>query len=263
MSYALAIPVFALTLATSAAASSSQWFESDGGTVRVVTSGLADEQGRLRGALEIKLEPGWKTYWRDPGEAGVPPQIELSASSDIRRAEILFPPPKRITDPYATWAGYPQSVALPVVFGPATPGGAGIIEGSMFLGICETICIPFQASFSFDAGADPDNAADGMVVTAAFAALPDDAGPGFELTGVLRQGSRLLLDADLPPEAGEPVLFLAAPEGVRLATPALEERENGSAAFVAEILDAPDEAAELHYTLVLGGKAVSGTVVMP
>ncbi|MCT7373562.1 protein-disulfide reductase DsbD domain-containing protein [Chelativorans salis] len=263
MLYTLTIPAFALALAVPAAASSSQWFESDGGAVRLVTSGLADEEGRLRGALEIRLEPGWKTYWRDPGEAGVPPQIELSTSSDLRHAEILFPPPKRITDAYATWAGYPQSVALPVVFQPATPGTAGIIEGSVFLGICETICIPFQASFSFDAGADPDNAADGLVVTAAFAALPDDAGPGFQITGIARQEGRLLIDADLPENAGEPVLFLAAPEGVRLGTPALEERQNGSATFSAEILDAPDEAVELPYTLVLGGKAVSGTVLIP
>ena len=64
-------------------ASATDWLEVNGGRVRLVTSGLPDSSGLLNGALEIDLEPGWKTYWRDPGDAGVPPQIDIARSSNI------------------------------------------------------------------------------------------------------------------------------------------------------------------------------------
>ena len=63
-------------LACPALASSSDWYEAEGGRVRLVTSGAADENGVIEGALEIDLKPGWKTYWRDPGDAGVPPTLD-------------------------------------------------------------------------------------------------------------------------------------------------------------------------------------------
>ena len=43
------------------------------------------------GVLDIDLKPGWKTYWRDPGDAGVPPQLDVSASTNVAGAELRFP----------------------------------------------------------------------------------------------------------------------------------------------------------------------------
>lgn len=74
-----------LFLALEAQAASSDWHETQGGAVRLVTSGISNDQGYLRGALQIRLEPGWKTYWRDPGKTGIPPQLELS---EIGRAHV-------------------------------------------------------------------------------------------------------------------------------------------------------------------------------
>ena len=53
--------------------------------MRLVTTGSRDADGRLEGILDIELKPGWKTYWRDPGDAGVPPTIDVSASTQHRR----------------------------------------------------------------------------------------------------------------------------------------------------------------------------------
>ncbi|MCT8998656.1 protein-disulfide reductase DsbD domain-containing protein [Chelativorans intermedius] len=246
-----------------AAAASSPWFESEGGAVRIVTSGLADAQGYVRGALDIRLKPGWKTYWREPGEAGVPPHITLWQTSDLAEAEILFPTPERISQDGATWAGYRQSVSLPVLFKARAPGAAGILEGSVFLGICETICIPVDATFSFDTGADPDNPADAIAVNAAFAALPAPPRPGFRVAETRREGRKLLLEAELPEGAGPAVLFLAGPSGARLSMPVLQARDGTKAVFAAELLAAPEEAGPLHYTLVAGTRAVGGTIALP
>ena len=255
-----------LALASSAAASSTSWTESEGGSIRIVTTGLSDENGELRGALEIKLKPGWKTYWRNPGESGVPPLINLSEQSDATGSELFFPPPERFTDPYATWAGYKDSVSLPIIFKLPGPEMAGIVEGSVFLGICDTICIPVEAPFSFDAGADPDNSGDAIAVTEAFATLPGKARQGFQVNSVKREGTRLRFKVELPEDTGEAALFVAPREGVQIDMPELQGRQGAEASFSAEILS--EEAMRnadltLEYTLVAGEEAVDGQIALP
>ncbi|TIT26208.1 MAG: hypothetical protein E5W86_13090, partial [Mesorhizobium sp.] len=61
---------FGLGTSIPASASSSISYNSEGGQVQLVTSGKPDEAGRVQGVLDIALKPGWKTYWRDPGDAG-------------------------------------------------------------------------------------------------------------------------------------------------------------------------------------------------
>ena len=68
-------------------------------------TGPADEKGVLQGALEIDLKPGWKTYWRDPGDAGVPPTIDATASSNVASAELSFPAPHRFDEASPTGRG--------------------------------------------------------------------------------------------------------------------------------------------------------------
>jgi DsbC/DsbD-like thiol-disulfide interchange protein len=254
-----------LAAACPAAASSSTWSPNEGGAVRLVTSGLSDERGQLRGALEIDLKPGWKTYWRSPGDAGVPPQVMLSELSDATDAEILFPPPERITDAYATWAGYTRSVALPVLFSLGEPNAAGIIEGHVFLGVCDTICVPVEVPFSFDAGSAPYDAEDAAVVEDAFATLPVEAGGEFEVSDVSREGKHLRFRARLPEAADAPALFVAGPEEMQMTMPELEAQEGRTATFLAELLSDTADADDflLHYTLVAGDAAVHGEIAVP
>lgn len=252
-----------LSPALPAAAASSTWVKSGGGAVRIVTSGLSDKEGLLRGAIEIRLEPGWKTYWRDPGEAGIPPRLHLSAASDASAAELLFPPPERISNPYATWAGYSRPVSFPVLFRLGTPRSAGIIEGTLFVGVCETICVPVEAPFSFDAGADPDNPQDAMVVTAAFAELPAPASEDFRISAVSQEEGHLVFQSRLPEDAAEASLFLAAPEGLRVGPPEIVSKKDGAATFSASLLSPlPSGAVEIDYTLTADGDAVAGTVTL-
>ncbi|WP_028035520.1 protein-disulfide reductase DsbD domain-containing protein [Chelativorans sp. J32] len=252
--------------AAPAAASSTPWLKSDGGAIRIVTSGLSDEDGALRGALEIDLKPGWKTYWQAPGEAGVPPEINLAPTSDTRHVELLFPAPERISDAYAIWAGYQHPVTLPVVFDFPQAEMAGIVEGTLFLGICETICVPVEIPFSFDAGADPDNPADAITVEAAFAALPDVARADFGVSTASRTESQIEFHVTLPDEPGAPALFVVPPKHVQITMPELRKRQGKTAIFTSQALG---EAAalkgplEIGYTLVAGEKAVAGQIALP
>ncbi len=155
--------------------------------MRLVTTGRPDAQGRLQGALDIELKPGWKTYWRDPGDNGVPPQLGIDGSTNVTGAEMSFPAPRRHDDGYGQWAGYDHSVSLPILFTLAAPQSQTKIDARIFIGICETICIPVQAKLEVDPGTDPDNGADAQAVEAALAALPPEAHPGFRAAATTRR----------------------------------------------------------------------------
>src|SRR5690606_15347814 len=137
-----------LLAAPAAHAASSDWFETEGARIRLVTTGKPDAEGKLRGVLDIELRPGWKTYWRDPGDSGVPPTLDISANPNIASAVFDFPAPQRHDEGDFKWAGYDYSLALPVTFTLKDPAGSATIDADVFLGVCETICIPVQAQLT-------------------------------------------------------------------------------------------------------------------
>lgn len=260
----LAIPMLLVaTLASPAHSASSQWLEAQGARVRLVTTGLPDHDGALTGVIEIALAPGWKTYWRDPGEVGVPPNLDLDASTNISGASLSFPAPQRIADGYATWAGYKKSVALPVRLTLKKPTDP--ISANVFLGVCEAICIPVQGVLQVDPAHDPENAEHASIVGAALAHLPLPEQPGFGVTVVESTAERIVVEASFPgnPEAVD--FFLAGEDGYALGTP---ERlnENGRTLFSVALLDRPaSRPAEggLAYTLVTAAGAVEGLLPYP
>jgi DsbC/DsbD-like thiol-disulfide interchange protein len=70
-------------LASAAKAAESNWYETDGVRLKLLTDDRASADGHLRAVLRVDLQPGWKTYWMDPGDAGVPPQIDPGKSQNI------------------------------------------------------------------------------------------------------------------------------------------------------------------------------------
>lgn len=248
---------------TSAIAASSQWSETQGGSVRFVTAGKPDADGMLRGALQVDLKPGWKTYWRDPGDSGVPPQISLSGAS---LDGISFPAPQRFEEGGSSLTGYEAPISFAVRMKPANAGDPGEITANVFLGICQSICIPLQAKLTVDAGADADNSADGAIVSQAFDALPAPAKAGFRVASAERGEKSFTVEAELPDPAAKATLFVAAPEGYSFGAPKRQKDRDGKAAYSVPIYDQPDgpaRSASVRYTLVQGTNAVDGAVHLP
>ena len=259
-----AVPVFAmmvlgLSSTGNASAASSDWFEMEGARIRLVIAGVADEKGRLKGALDIELKPGWKTYWRDPGDAGVPPMIDLSANPGFAGAEILFPAPQRHDEGDFQWAGYDHPVRLPVTFTLNGEQVSSPIEADVFIGICETICVPVQARLVVEPAIAPENQQDIQVVTAAFSTLPQDATPDFGVTVAQEAGGKILLEATLPDGAASAELFIAGDDGYAFSTPVKEEH-GGKSFFSVEVSRPRDKPSGpgLHYTLVTESGAANG-----
>lgn len=247
-----------------ARASSSDWVEAQGGRVRLVTSGEADAQGRIAGVIDIRLRPGWKTYWLDPGDAGVPPQVDVTASRNIAGIDISFPAPQRHDEGYGSWAGYDRSVAFPVSFRLVEPGKPMLIDASLFLGMCETICVPVQARLTLDPAAAPRDADDGRAVEAALAALPQAEAADFraELTG--SDAEHITVRTTVPAGSRPVDLFIAGTDGVQFGLPKLKTGPQGEQVFAVKVLSRPDKAAAaIPYTLVSDHGSVSGTLALP
>lgn len=248
-----------------AQASSSAWLTTEGGRVRLVTTGLPDAEGMLSGVLEIDLMPGWKTYWRDPGEAGVPPVVDVSASPNIASAELSFPAPERFDDGYSKWVGYKHPVALPVRFSVKAPADPAAIDASVFLGICETICIPVQGRLVVDPAQDPDNAGDAAAVQAALDALPGPEQPDFGVTLLNGDDKTMQVEANFLGDPDRVDFFIAGEQGFVFGTPVRREAD-GKLSFSVPILDRPAASPRdgaLRYVLVTEAGAVEGMLPFP
>ncbi|HMQ57085.1 MAG TPA: protein-disulfide reductase DsbD family protein [Rhizobiaceae bacterium] len=171
----------------------------DGGAVTLIVAEPQASEITMRGALKVDLKPGWKTYWRDPGDAGVPPQIDISQSENVSGVTLRFPPPVRLADAYTVFAGYDRSVLLPVEFDRQTPG-ASTVRASVFLGICEHICIPVSAMMEVAVTPATGSSLDGALVDEAFAALPGAAREGFRIIEAHLESDRLNIFAEVPDE---------------------------------------------------------------
>lgn len=255
----------ALLASSNAHASSSEWHQAEGGRFRLVTSGQPDADGKLKGVLDIELKPGWKTYWRDPGDSGVPPQVDVSASQNVSSADVAYPAPARHDDGYSKWAGYDYPVGLPVTLTLGSASAPTKIVADVFMGVCETICVPVQARIELDPGIDPDNPGDANLVQAAFAALPKLASAHFGASVAASVGEMLTIAATLPDGGKGADLFVAGADGYLFGTPERHEQD-GKLTFSIKVLERPKSAPAgkgIPYTLTSPGGAVDGFLPYP
>ena len=102
----------------------------------------------MRLGLRLRLAPGWHTYWVNPGDAGVAPELTLSLPEDAVSGPISWPTPQRLPGGPLMTYGYTGEVILPVV---VTPGeGALQIEASVNWLVCEMVCVPEEGVFRLD-----------------------------------------------------------------------------------------------------------------
>ncbi|MDF1608565.1 protein-disulfide reductase DsbD family protein [Hoeflea sp. YIM 152468] len=265
---AVAIGGFSIAMALSLAPASSlesDWAETEGGRMRLVIDPTPRQDGAIAGFLDIVLEPGWKTYWRDPGSAGIPPVLDFSQSHGIAFEEMAYPPPVRVDDGYAIWAGYTAPVRFPLTFR-RTASGEAEIRALAFIGICEKICVPFQGELVVELpeeliGQDAAKPA----VDSAFALLPEPPAADFKLGPVaINADTKLLeIEASLPafrPSGTTPDVFVAGPAGAAFATPVLERDDGANVRWSVQTENLPplsgDAAMPLDIVVTLGPRAI-------
>ncbi|QPC42127.1 hypothetical protein HW532_05070 [Kaustia mangrovi] len=153
-------------------------------TVRLVDGGARD--GMLRAGVDIRLAPGWKTYWRVPGDSGVPPVFDWSGSQNVAEAAVRWPAPVRFSDAFGENIGYKDRVVFPVEVMPADPAKPVRLDLTLDYAVCREVCVPARAELSADLGEGWTNPQARALVESYAETVPKPAGevPGLEIGAV-------------------------------------------------------------------------------
>ena len=107
-----------------------------------------DERDAITAGLEVKLAKGWKIYWRSPGDAGLPPELDFSKTPSVIGHHLDFPAPKRFSILGFDSFGYADHVIYPLHLS-ITPQSQGITIAAQFDGlVCKDVCIPVREIFN-------------------------------------------------------------------------------------------------------------------
>ncbi|NBJ11285.1 protein-disulfide reductase DsbD domain-containing protein [Microvirga arsenatis] len=217
------------------------------------------EQGEAQLAgVEITLDPGFKTYWRTPGDSGLPPRFDWSGSENLASAEIRWPAPARHEDAAGVTYVYAKQVVLPVLVKAKDRSRPVKLALSLEYGVCKDICIPAHANLALDlSGAASSRGA----IEAALAKVPvpqalGAQGPLSVLSVAPLSGGKPAFTATIrAPSGAKPALFAEGPEHWYLSTSAPDEA--GRIAVTVE--EKPKDASgrvPVVLTLVADGQAV-------
>ena len=136
----LVILACVLPLDAAAAADASSWAESAHAAIRLI-AGNRGNTG-LRAGVEIKLAPGWKTYWRYPGDSGVPPRFDFTGSQNVKSVTVLWPAPHRHHDESGTTIVYTDDVIFPLQVVARDAAKPVDLRLKLDYAICENLCVP-------------------------------------------------------------------------------------------------------------------------
>ena len=166
----------------------------------------------MLGGVAIQLEPGWHTYWRNPGDSGVPPRFDFSKSDNVEVVTVLWPAPGKFEDGAGgTSLGYDGKVVLPLRVVAKDAGRPVILRAAISYAVCEKLCVPVEANaeLAFTSVASTEDSA----LTAALDTVPKPAALGdanpLTIRDVKRDGNRVLVDVVAP--EGEANLFVEGP----------------------------------------------------
>lgn len=210
-------------------AAATPWAEQEFSRVRVIAAeDMTLPTGRrgLVGGLHFTLNDGWKIYWRNAGDAGLPPRITLEPSENIAGVELLFPGPTRYVESWGLQAfGYSKEVVYPLLIQRKTPDAMAALRLTVDYMVCEEICIPFIEKLSIVIPPDPVLAPEEKTLleqyTARLALPADTVPPAFAVPRLFSNGQEHQLEVMLQ-EAGTLTdldIFVEGPNGYGFGVP--------------------------------------------
>jgi len=125
-----------------------------------ILPGWRTAQGTIMAALHLRLARDWITYWRHPGESGIPPRLDLSGSGNLARAQLHWPAPRLFTKAGYLSIGYEGELVLPLELTPQRADRPINLNVALSIGVCDDVCIPVDMQFTvaLDGRGAPDRA---------------------------------------------------------------------------------------------------------
>ncbi len=209
---AVACGIVATAAGAARAADASPWSEDSHSAFRLIAGANKPGAAHLRAGVEIKLQPGWKTYWRYPGDSGVPPRFDFSGSENLAAAKVLYPAPHLFSDEAGNALGYKDAVTFPLQVTPKQPGKPVALRLKLDYAVCEKLCVPAQGSTGLMLGTG--GSAQDAILDAAEARVPQKmtaTQAGLTVHRV-NNAAKPLVMVDLKAPAGAPVeIFVEGP----------------------------------------------------
>jgi DsbC/DsbD-like thiol-disulfide interchange protein len=259
----LAATIVASCLAIEARAEDASPWQRDGhSAVRLLAGSRSGAV--LLGGIAFQLQPGWKTYWRTPGDSGVPPRFDFSKSENIEAVTVLWPAPTKFDDGAGGYSlGYHDQVVLPLRIVAKNADKPVTLRADINYAVCEKLCIPVEASAELaiaSVASTEDSALFAALDTVPKPANVGDPNP-LTIRDVKREGkSTVLVDVAVPDtravdlfvEGPAPDWALPVPKLVKHSPPGVKR-------YTFELEGLPPgtnpEGAALKLTLVGGDRA--------
>ncbi|BAM87198.1 conserved exported hypothetical protein [Bradyrhizobium oligotrophicum S58] len=226
----------------------------------------------MLGGIAVQLQPGWKTYWRMPGDSGVPPRFDFSKSDNVEAVTVLWPSPTKFDDGAGGHSlGYHDQIVLPLRIVAKNADKPMTLRADISYAVCEKICIPVEAKaeLAFTSVASTEDTA----LSAALDTVPKPANIGdpnaLTIRDVRRDGKKDVIvdvavadphDVHLYVEGPTPDWALPIPTARDSGTPGIKR-------FAFELDGVPPgvkpDGAALKFTLVGPDKAYEFNVNLP
>ena len=260
----IACGIAVVSAGTVCAAGESPWSEDVRSAVRLVSGANNNGDAHLRAGIEIKMQPGWKTYWRYPGDSGVPPHFDFSGSENLKTATVLYPAPHLFTDETGQSLGYKDRIIFPLVISPQQPGKPVRLRLKADYAVCEKLCVPAEGRAELTL--TPGDSSQDSALAAAEARVPKQV-TAAQLGLTVRRtndGAKPVVAVDLGAPAGNPIdLFVEGPTP-QWALPIPKRSQTapaGRAQFSFELDGLPPGVdpkgqVDLTFTVVTGERAV-------
>ncbi|SLN65571.1 hypothetical protein TRL7639_03700 [Falsiruegeria litorea R37] len=224
-----------------------------------ILDGGLTKQGTYQGAIRLTLADGWKTYWRAPGDAGIPPQFDWRGSRNVGEVSFTWPSPTVFDQNGIRTIGYEKQMVLPVEITPKRADKPVQLKGKMSFGVCSDVCVPGQLKFNHeldsDAGRNP-------TIAAALAARPYSAREAGVKSATCRlsptkDGMRIEATVRVPSTGGTEMMIIEPGDPSLWATEPETKRQGNVITSTAELISDSGNAfaidrSEIRLT-VLGG----------
>jgi DsbC/DsbD-like thiol-disulfide interchange protein len=257
---------------TAAAADASSWDGDARSAMRLVAGSPVGADGALRAGVEIRLAAGWKTYWRYPGDSGVPPVFDFSKSENVKSLSILWPAPHRFMDDGGASIGYKGGVIFPVHVVRESPNRPATLRLTLDYAVCEKLCVPAKGASVLELASTPSS--HDSRLRAAEAQAPREARVSatapFGIAAVRREPGnpypRVVVEIAAPPTAPLDLFAEGPTADWALPLPApIPGAPPGRRWFAFDLDGAPPGVdaigARLRFTLVSEGSAIEVTAV--
>lgn len=229
-----------------------------------ILPGWRDAKGHHMAAIRIRLADGWKTYWRAPGEAGIPPSLNWQGSGNLAGVTFHWPVPDVFYIGDMRTIGYAHELVLPMTLRPKSAGKPITLSGKVNLGVCQDVCMPMDAKVSVVL--PPDGAVKHGPIKHALRQRPDtaqEAGLRRAVCDVepISDGLRVSVKIDMPKLGPNEVVVVEPGDPSVWVSEVSTKRKGGAITTVAELVPTSGkpfllDRSNLRMTVLAGGRGV-------